>query len=59
MKVFEAEANQLRGLTSDQQSSIISMASQIEDLKIQLKSATERAEQEIENMKKMKWKCET
>lgn len=59
LKVYEAEANQLRGLTNDQQESIISMAAQIEDLKIELLSATERAEQEIENMKKMKWKCET
>lgn len=58
LKSHEAEVQQLRGLTNEQRQSLNVMQSEVEELKAELQTATERAETEIENMRMLKYRCE-
>lgn len=58
LRPLESEVNHLRGLTNDQRAAIMMMTVQIDDLRTELETATIKCEIEIENMRKMKYKCE-
>lgn len=58
LKTYEAEVRQLRGLTCDQRSSLLSMTDQIEELKSDLEAANKELETQIEYVKKIKYQCD-
>ncbi|XP_055855477.1 inner centromere protein A isoform X2 [Episyrphus balteatus] len=57
LRSYEAEVKQLRGLTGEQENSIISMREQIEELKADLVTANENLEEQIECVRKIKYQC--
>lgn len=58
LKTYEAEVRQLRGLTSDQRTSLLEMTEQIEELKSDLEAANQELETQIEFVKKIKYQCD-
>ncbi|XP_035789832.1 uncharacterized protein LOC118465575 isoform X2 [Anopheles albimanus] len=58
LKSYEAEVEQLRGLTYDQKEALATMTRQVEMLKTDLQTATDKLEQEIVKMQQIKSRCE-
>ncbi|ETN61457.1 hypothetical protein AND_006877 [Anopheles darlingi] len=58
LKSYEAEVEQLRGLTYDQKEALAAMTRQVEMLKTDLQTATDKLEQEIVKMQQIKNRCE-
>ncbi|XP_050098709.1 ankyrin repeat domain-containing protein 26-like isoform X2 [Anopheles aquasalis] len=58
LKSYEAEVEQLRGLTYDQKEALATMTRQVELLKTDLQTATDKLEQEIVKMQQIKSRCE-
>ncbi|XP_055716954.1 putative leucine-rich repeat-containing protein DDB_G0290503 isoform X2 [Phlebotomus papatasi] len=58
LKTIESECNALRGLTSDQRDSLMSVSVQLSEVKAELETAKLRAEQEIRTAQKIKTQCQ-
>ncbi|XP_049289720.1 uncharacterized protein LOC125767312 isoform X1 [Anopheles funestus] len=58
LKTYEAEVEQLRGLTYDQKESLVSMTRQVESLKAELETAYNKLEEEMVKVQQIKNRCE-
>ncbi|XP_053669302.1 uncharacterized protein LOC128719699 [Anopheles marshallii] len=58
LKSYEAEVEQLRGLTYDQKESLVSMTRQVESLKAELETAYNKLEEEMVKVQQIKNRCE-
>lgn len=54
IKSYEAELKQLRGLSNDQHESIQGMRKQVEEVKAELTTATQKLQEEIDNCQALK-----
>ncbi|GAB0095643.1 hypothetical protein DMENIID0001_110480 [Sergentomyia squamirostris] len=59
LKTIECEAKSLRGLTSEQRDSLLSVSVQLNEVKSELEAAKIRADQEIRNAQRIRAKCES
>lgn len=58
LRSYEAEVAQLRGLTSVQSESIVSMTKKLDDLKEELEEANQTVNESLETVRKVKLQCE-
>ncbi|XP_058054042.1 uncharacterized protein LOC131205801 [Anopheles bellator] len=58
LKSYEAEVEQLRGLTYDQKEALATMTRQVEDLKAKLQTAHDKLEEELVKVQQIKNRCE-
>ncbi|EAL41994.3 AGAP011049-PA, partial [Anopheles gambiae str. PEST] len=58
LKSYEAEVEQLRGLTYDQKESLLGMTRQVESLKAELETAYNKLEEEMVKVQQIKNRCE-
>ncbi|XP_052871891.1 uncharacterized protein LOC128277473 isoform X2 [Anopheles cruzii] len=58
LKSYEAEVEQLRGLTYDQKEALATMTRQVEDLKGKLQTANDKLEEEMVKVQQIKNRCE-
>ncbi|XP_035893336.1 myosin heavy chain, fast skeletal muscle isoform X1 [Anopheles stephensi] len=58
LKSYEAEVEQLRGLTYDQKESLAGMTRQVESLKAELETAYNKLEEEMVKVQQIKNRCE-
>uniref|UniRef100_A0A182SLW0 Uncharacterized protein n=1 Tax=Anopheles maculatus TaxID=74869 RepID=A0A182SLW0_9DIPT len=58
LKSYEAEVEQLRGLTYDQKESLVTMTRQVESMKAELETAYNKLEEEMVKVQQIKNRCE-
>lgn len=58
LRSYEAEVAQLRGLTTVQSESIVSMTQKLDDLKEELEEANQTVNDSLETVRKIKFQCE-
>uniref|UniRef100_A0A182K590 Uncharacterized protein n=1 Tax=Anopheles christyi TaxID=43041 RepID=A0A182K590_9DIPT len=58
LKSYEAEVEQLRGLTYDQKESLLGMTRQVDSLKAELETAYNKLEEEMVKVQQIKNRCE-
>ncbi|XP_050079796.1 centromere protein F [Anopheles maculipalpis] len=58
LKSYEAEVEQLRGLTYDQKESLVTMTRQVDSLKAELETAYNKLEEEMVKVQQIKNRCE-